>query len=600
MLSTTTFHLSHNAKRALVKGIAIGFVTLIAYLVIVIVTTPSLHPFLAIKAAFAMNSIIIFGMAIGVGLQFFILSYRKGLGYCKSDGKSSSSNASSKVLTGSATGSGSATAISSFFSFFSLVPLGCCGSWLLILSFLPSIFGSSLSAALIQDSKPLSYIGIVIVFGFAALSAFKLKRELKQMERKSVQTPNEVQNLISIRSSSIYRKLGLLLTIISVLIIAIVTAVVIITMNNNINSHSNTTPLSKSNVLSSSPQSSPLIIGESIAQKQEQQLQERNHIVPFDQIVSGGPPPDGITSIDNPKFVNVQDAGNNFMSDSDLVLGININGDIRAYPLLILVWHEIVNDKVGGIPVAVTYCPLCFTNQVFNSTIGNNQILQFGTSGKLYNSNLVMYDRTSKSLWSQALGQGIVGKYAGQKLQRIPFDISYWRDWKQLYPNSKILSKDTGFSRPYGVDPYGDGYYTSNQLYFPVSNHDNRLELKEKVIGLEDNVGGKGQYKAYKLQQIEIQKVINDNINGKPVTLFSLYPAMVRAYDRIVGGKILEFIYDKSKNKITDKQTGTEWNFDGEAVNGILKGAHLNRLPFDEGFWFEWVAFHPHTVLYPS
>jgi Protein of unknown function (DUF3179) len=150
--------------------------------------------------------------------------------------------------------------------------------------------------------------------------------------------------------------------------------------------------------------------------------------------------------------------------------------------------HEIVNDKVGGVPVAITYCPLCFTNQVFNRTLNNGQgiVLQFGTSGKLYNSNLVMYDRTTKSLWSQAVGQGIVGKYAGQKLQRIPFDIAYWKDWKQLYTNSKILSKDTGFSRPYGADPYDD-YYTSNQLYFPISHHDNRLGLKEKVIGFENS-----------------------------------------------------------------------------------------------------------------
>ena len=154
----------------------------------------------------------------------------------------------------------------------------------------------------------------------------------------------------------------------------------------------------------------------------------------MDQIVSGGPPPDGIPSIDKPKFIPVQEADEKFLEDSDLVLGLNINGDIRAYPLQILVWHEIVNDKVGGTPVAVTYCPLCFTNQVFNRTIDDGQVLEFGTSGKLYNSNLVMYDRTSKSLWSQALAQGIVGKYAGVELERIPFDIAYWKEWKHLYP----------------------------------------------------------------------------------------------------------------------------------------------------------------------
>jgi hypothetical protein len=288
----------------------------------------------------------------------------------------------------------------------------------------------------------------------------------------------------------------------------------------------------------------------------------------------------------------------NFLSDSDLVLGININGDIRAYPLLNLVWHEIVNDKVGGVPVAITYCPLCFTNQVFNRALNNGQgiVLQFGTSDKLYNSNLVMYDRTTKSLWSQAVGQGIVGKYAGQKLQRIPFDIAYWKDWKQLYPNSKIVSKDTGFSRPYGADPYGD-YYTSNQLYFPISHHDNRLGLKEKVIGFENS---ERQYTiAYRLKQIESNKVINDEGNGKSIALFSLHPAMVRAFNRIVDGNVLDFEYNaNNNNKITDKQTGSEWNFEGIAVNGEMKGKQLLRLPFDERFWFEWVAFHPQTAIY--
>jgi hypothetical protein len=369
------------------------------------------------------------------------------------------------------------------------------------------------------------------------------------------------------------RSAPVIATSIIIVISVVVIAIVNIARTNSINlslSPSNTNLLGKGNFLPSSL----FLISQSNPQEQEEQ--EQNHIVPLDQIVSGGPPPDGIPSIDNPKFVSVQDASS-FLSDSDLVLGLNINGDIRAYPLLILVWHEIVNDKVGGSPVAVTYCPLCFTNQVFNSTIGRNQIVQFGTSGKLYNSNLVMYDRTSKSLWSQALGQGIVGKYAGQKLQRIPFDLAYWKDWKQLYSNSKILSEDTGFSRPYGADPYGD-YYTSDQLYFPVPNYDNRLGLKEKIVGLDNGGGGgvgKEQYKAYRVRQIETQKVINDEINGKAITLFSLHSAMVRAYDRmVVGGKILEFEYNNTNNKITDKQTGSGWNFDGEAVNGPLKGKH--------------------------
>jgi hypothetical protein len=322
--------------------------------------------------------------------------------------------------------------------------------------------------------------------------------------------------------------------------------------------------------------------------------EKEKSIVPLDQIVSGGPPPDGIPSIDNPKFISVQEASK-FLEDSELVLGLNINGDIRAYPLQILVWHEIVNDEIGSIPVAVTYCPLCFTNQVFNRTIDDGQeVVEFGTSGKLYNSNLVMYDRTSKSLWSQAMAEGIVGKYAGTKLERVPFDVAYWKEWKQLYPDSKILSRDTGSNRPYGVDPYGD-YYTNSDVLFPISNRDDRLGLKEIVVGFEN----KGQYKAYKLQEIEDNKDINDQVNGKSITLFSSYPFMIRAYDPIAQGQTLEFTYNPKSKNFLDEQTGSEWNFEGKAISGQMKGKQLTRLPFDEGFWFEWVAFHPKTEIYP-
>jgi hypothetical protein len=318
---------------------------------------------------------------------------------------------------------------------------------------------------------------------------------------------------------------------------------------------------------------------------------EEKHTVPLDQIVSGGPPPDGIPSIDSPKFVSVSD-GNKFLEDTDKVVGIKLNGDIRAYPLQILVWHEIVNDNVGDIPVAVTYCPLCFTNQVFNRTV-NHTVLEFGTSGKLYNSNLVMYDRTSKSLWSQALGEGIVGSYAGVKLERIPFDVAFWKDWKLLYPNSKVLSKDTGSARPYGADPYED-YYTSPDILFPISNRDNRVGLKEIVVGLKNE----GLSKAYKLLDIEKLKVINDQLNNKSVTLFSLHPLMARLFESSVNGQTLIFQYNSTSNSFTDKQTGSQWDFEGKSTEGPLKGKQLLRLPFDEGYWFEWVAFHPGTKVY--
>jgi hypothetical protein len=169
--------LSYNAKKALLKGTTVGIATAVIYLAIVVITTPSLSAIASINAAFMVNSIVIFGLAIGVGIQFFLTSYSKGLG-CRIDKKK-------KGIFGGGSGS---TAISSFFSFFSLVPLGCCGSWLLILSMLPSIFGSSISIVLIEYSKLLSYIGLAIVFGFAGLSALRLKKELKQ--RKSSKNSN--------------------------------------------------------------------------------------------------------------------------------------------------------------------------------------------------------------------------------------------------------------------------------------------------------------------------------------------------------------------------------------------------------------------------
>jgi hypothetical protein len=314
----------------------------------------------------------------------------------------------------------------------------------------------------------------------------------------------------------------------------------------------------------------------------------------LDKIVSGGPPQDGIPSIDSPKFQSIQEA-DEILEDSELVVGLNINGDRRAYPLQILVWHEIVNDVVGGEPVAITYCPLCFTNQVFNRTLSDGNIVEFGTSGKLYNSNLVMYDRQSNSLWSQALGEGIVGDYSGVKLERIPFDIAYWKEWKELYPESKVLSRDTGSVRPYGADPYGD-YYTNDLILFPVANDDKRLGLKEIVIGFEY----KNKYKAYKLQEIETKKIINDAIDSKKFALVSLQPFMVRIFDRVIEDekKAIDLFYNAENNTLIDTITGSEVNFDGKFINGALQGKQLKRLAMDQGFWFEWVAFHPETEVF--
>lgn len=310
------------------------------------------------------------------------------------------------------------------------------------------------------------------------------------------------------------------------------------------------------------------------------------HIIPLEKIRGGGPPKDGIPSIDNPVFTT-SDA--DFISNEDIVIGLEIAGDARAYPLSILVWHEIVNDNVGETPVAITYCPLCYTNQVFKRVI-DGQPVEFGTSGKLYNSNLVMYDRLTDSYWSQALGVAITGELAGESLEIIPFDVISWSDWKTLHPDTLVLTRETGHSRAYNVDPYG-GYYTDGRIMFPVDNSDDRLHPKEIVLGFHID----GIYKAYRQYDAETA-IINDNIGDVPIMLVSGFPGNARAFDRTLDGKVLDFEY--TDGAITDVQTGSVWDYSGQSVSGEYLGESLDRLPFSPGFWFEWIAFHPDTLVY--
>ncbi len=312
------------------------------------------------------------------------------------------------------------------------------------------------------------------------------------------------------------------------------------------------------------------------------------HTIPLDKIRFGGVPRDGIPSIDNPKFVTAADA--DFMSGSDVVMGLAIDGEVKAYPLIILVWHEIVNDEIGDIPVAVTYCPLCYTSQVFGRVIDYEPV-EFGVSGLLYQSNLLMYDRYTESYWSQALGMAVRGPLSGQQLSLIPFDLITWADWQSIHPDTLILSTDTGHARAYSVDPYGN-YYTTPGIYFPIDNHDERLPQKEIIMGL----GYDGVYKAYRQTDIENEIVINDRVGSRDVLMLSLYQENARAFDRTVGNQTLEFRFENGS--IMDTGSGSEWDYNGTAVSGIFNGTQLIRLPIEPGFWFEWATFHNSTLIY--
>lgn len=279
------------------------------------------------------------------------------------------------------------------------------------------------------------------------------------------------------------------------------------------------------------------------------------HSVPLNEIIGGGPAKDGIPPIDNPQFVSIAEA-NSFLEDSEVGIGLDIRGSKHFYPFQILVWHEIVNDTIGGQRVLVTYCPLCLTGIVFDPVVKGERV-EFGTSGKLWNSNLVMYDRKTDSLWSQVLGESIVGEMTRTRLKILPSDIMRYGDFKKLYKDGGVLSRKTGSTRPYGTDPYGD-YYTTPGTFFPLSNEDNRLPDKEFVLGVVVN----GKAKAYSETAVKRVGEVEDTFEGKTIVA------------RVDSGSGAVRLFEK-------KQDGK-----------------LARIETVGGFWFSWASAHPDTALY--
>jgi len=314
------------------------------------------------------------------------------------------------------------------------------------------------------------------------------------------------------------------------------------------------------------------------------------HTVPLDAIISVLPK-DQIPAINNPKFVSV-DEGNTFLSDSDLVLGLSINGDARAYPHKILNFHEIVNDRFGDRSVAVTFCPLCFTGIAFDPII-NGQAVEFGVSGKLYNSDLVMYDRKTETYWSQITGEGIRGELAGQVLTKIPVDTIEWGDWKKAHPDTVVLSTDTGFFRNYDSNPY-PGYDRNSGLFFPVNNQDDgRLFSKAIVYGIVFD----DKAKAYAKDAIIKIGLINDVFDNRSLLIINdPEDKVIRIFDREVDGEILSF--ENVDGKLVDSETQSVWSFSGEALSGTHSGKSLERLDTGPHFWFAWAAFNTDSDLY--
>ncbi len=331
-----------------------------------------------------------------------------------------------------------------------------------------------------------------------------------------------------------------------------------------------------------------------------------NRIVDLEEIHSGGPPKDGIPAIDNPRFLSIEEV-NHWLNGKEPVIALEISNDIRAYPLQIMIYHEIVNDVVGGVPVSITFCPLCNATIVFDRRV-NDQILDFGTTGKLRMSDMVMYDRQTESWWQQFTGTGIVGDFAGSILKQITASIISFDDFRTAYPDAKVLSRRTGYLRPYGKNPYR-GYDNIGDLPFLFHDEtDNRLPAMERVIFIRHN----GKQRLYPFSVFKDKPVINDEIGGLSVVVISkqgtlsvldeskivdsrLIPS-VTAWSRKLENSVLNFEF--SENEIKDRETGSSWDILGRAVKGPLAGKSLNKIDSGIHFAFAWLAFNPDSEIY--
>ena len=332
-----------------------------------------------------------------------------------------------------------------------------------------------------------------------------------------------------------------------------------------------------------------------------------NHTIPLDEITSGGPPKDGIPPIDHPTFVSVSEA-DEWLEDIEPVVILARGEEAKAYPLQILIWHEIVNDEIGGTPVSVTYCPLCNTALAFDRRL-DGVVLDFGTTGMLRHSNLVMYDRQTESWWQQATGEGLVGVHAGRQLTPLSAPLVSWKEFKNAYPDGRVLSRQTGFRRDYGRNPYR-GYDSRRQPFghFFRGRSDDRLEPMDRVVALAEGDSSV----AYPLSALSRKPVVNDVFAGRPIVVFWA-PGTASALDqgsiaqgrdagatgvfnRSVDGRVLTF-EATGPGEFKDAETGSTWNVLGRATEGPLAGRHLTPLPHSNPFWFAWAVFKPETRI---
>lgn len=306
--------------------------------------------------------------------------------------------------------------------------------------------------------------------------------------------------------------------------------------------------------------------------------------IPILEVFDGGPGKDGIPALENPEFVDPQSIV--YIQDDDFVIGFKNGSDIRAYPHAILDWHEIINDNIGDVSIAITYCPLTGTGIGWNRIINDNETT-FGVSGLLYNTNLIPYDRATDSNWSQILNKSVNGNLKGKNAELIYLFETDFKTWKTMYPSTKVVSRLTGFDRTYGTTPYGD-YATNNNFFlFPVAK-DARLPLKERVLTIVVDASAK----AYPFDSFDSVNIIKDNFRGKSFLVVGNANFIV-AFELQTEQEDLDFqyVFDGSEALMTDNENNT-WNVFGEAISGPRAGQQLTNAPSFMAYWFSIPAFY--------
>lgn len=328
--------------------------------------------------------------------------------------------------------------------------------------------------------------------------------------------------------------------------------------------------------------------------------------VAIHEIISGGPPPDGIAPIDDPRFESIESAST-WLQPQSPVLVFKHNNIARAYPLAIMTRHEIVNDEIDGLPIAITYCPLCNSGIVFERRI-DDVTIRLGVSGLLRNSDMIMWDDVSQTWWQQFTGEGIVGQYAGETLPMLTSAMVGFGAFAEQYPDGEVLARESGYgTNRYGANPYL-GYDSTTQPFLFTGTLDTRLPATERVLA--GMIGGEPI--AYPFSVLAGMRVINDVAGDKQVVAFwqsgatSALDASTIDASRDVGMAMLfnatldnvTYTFRYTNGQILDDQTNSVWNVFGTAIEGELAGAQLRQELAAPHFWFAWAAFKPDTRIY--